>query len=359
MRISKIQYRDNNWILNNLNLGQINLIVGKNATGKSRTILVIDLIAKMITQKKEIAWGNWDISFTTIENQTIRYLIKSNSLNSIYSEKIYLNEKLVLNRQKNNAKIFSFVENKFQEINPPESKLVLHIRRDIKEYPFLEQIVFWAESSYIFKFGNLSPKEYLQNFDYNVFAASEDISMLFNNMNKQSITNVINDLNTVGFKIANIFVKEKKEQLVLYVKEKGLIKAIPHYQLSQGMYRTVALIIYIEYLISTIKPTTLIIDDLCEGLDYDRATKLGKLLYNKFSNTFIQLIFTSNDNFLMDVIDIEHWNILLRNEKIITIYNSIDYPDLFKKFRFTGLSNFDLLSSDYIRKYDEKNSNIR
>jgi hypothetical protein len=353
MRISKIRYRDNNLILNNLNLGQINLIVGKNATGKSRTILMIDSIAKMITQKIEIAWGNWDITFTTIENQTIRYLIRSNSFNSIYSEKIYLNEKLVLNRQKNNAKIFSFVENKFQEINPPESKLVLHIRRDIKEYPFLEQLVFWAENSYIFEFGKFSP-----SFDY-TFAIGEGIPLLLKDLNSQSIINVINELNTIGFKIADIFVKEKKEQLVLYIKEKEVLKAIPYYQLSQGMYRTLALIIYLEYLISNSKTTTLIIDDLCEGLDYDRATKFGKLLYNKFSNTFIQLIITSNDSFLMDVIDIEHWNILLRNEKTLTIYNPIDYPDLFKKFRFTGLSNFDLLSSDYIRKYDEKNSNIR
>ena len=91
------------------------------------------------------------------------------------------------------------------------------------------------------------------------------------------------------------------------------------------------------------------IDDLCEGLDYERATKLGKLIFNKCKDTNIQLIATSNDSFLMDVVDIKFWNVLQREGKVVTAINIQTHEALFKKFKFTGLSNFDFFASDYIK----------
>ena len=91
--------------------------------------------------------------------------------------------------------------------------------------------------------------------------------------------------------------------------------------------------IYLEYLIYRKKPATIVIDDLCEGLDYERATKLGKLVFNKCMNTNIQLIATSNDSFLMDVVDIKYWNVLQREGKTVTAINIQTHEALFKKFK--------------------------
>jgi hypothetical protein len=92
-----------------------------------------------------------------------------------------------------------------------------------------------------------------------------------------------------------------------------------------------------------------IIDDLCEGLDYERATKLGELVFNICRDTEIQLIATSNDSFLMDAIDIKYWNILQRTGSIVTALNIKNSEEKFRKFKFTGLSNFDFFSSDYLQ----------
>ena len=114
------------------------------------------------------------------------------------------------------------------------------------------------------------------------------------------------------------------------------------------MMRSLCLLIYIEYLISKNKTATLLIDDLGEGLDYKRAIELGKLLFKLCEENNIQLIVTSNDSFLMDVVNINYWNVLTRKGKVITALNKFNQPELFEDFKFTGLSNFDFFSSDYI-----------
>ena len=70
MKIQKIHYSDNSgkkgdWILNDFSLTDINLIVGQNATGKSRTLNVINGLAKIVSEKKTIQWenGEYDILF--------------------------------------------------------------------------------------------------------------------------------------------------------------------------------------------------------------------------------------------------------------------------------------------------------
>jgi hypothetical protein len=83
-------------------------------------------------------------------------------------------------------------------------------------------------------------------------------------------------------------------------------------------------------------------------LDYDRATCLGKFVFDICEKNDIQLIATSNDSFLMEVIDIKYWNVLQRKKNKVTGISQAQYPALFKAFRFTGLSNFDFFSSDFI-----------
>ena len=98
-------------------------------------------------------------------------------------------------------------------------------------------------------------------------------------------------------------------------------------------------------------PSTLLIDDLCEGLDYERSTKLGKLVFEYCEKNNIQLIASSNDSFLMDVVDLKYWNILQRDETKVVAINKTNNPELFENFKFTGLSNFDLFSSDFINRH--------
>ena len=65
----------------------------------------------------------------------------------------------------------------------------------------------------------------------------------------------------------------------------------------------------------------------------------------------VQLIASSNDSFLMDVVDISKWQIVRRKNSKLTVLNQTNTPELFKRFRMTGLSNFDLFSSDFIDNF--------
>lgn len=355
MKLIKLTYIDQNWQLSSLELDSLNLIVAKNSIGKSRTLSTIDLLIKMITQKRNLNWGSsWEIEFINFQKQKIsfQFATKYKDEGIVTAEKISIDGEQVLFHYNDTGtvKLKNYLTKEFDIIYPPLNKLTLHVNRDVRKYPYLEEIVNWAEQSYGFKFGNISPYAKLNEQEYDLLTAVEDIPTLFRSLTKESKENVIKQFNEVGYKILDISIQDKIEYVVLYVKEEGIEKALPHYKLSQGMFRTLSMIIYLEYLISRKKPSLIIIDDLCEGLDYERAKKLGKLIFDKCQNSEVQVIVTSNDSFLMDIVDTKYWNILKRTGKVVTAINNKNHNELFRKFRFTGLSNFDFFASDFIQQ---------
>lgn len=86
-------------------------------------------------------------------------------------------------------------------------------------------------------------------------------------------------------------------------------------------------------------------------MDYKRATLLGKIVFEDCAKENIQLISSSNDSFLMDVVDISSWQILRRNKTKVKALNETNSRDMFDYFRLTGLSNFDLFASDFIDNF--------
>jgi len=363
MRIKKISYTDYNWELENLQLGKVNLIVGRNAVGKTRTLQTIDLLVKMLTQKRDLNWGaKWSILFENNKGEEISYEFSTSyqkEIQGVTFEKMLLNGELVLSRgrgfhYREKVKIRNYLNNgKYEYVHPPINKLAVHTNRDVKKYPFLENIANWAEQSYGFKFGNISPYSLLNQQEYDLLTAVEDIPDLFRALTPIDKKEIIADFNSLGYNITNIFLQKREVSPIMFVKEEGIKKAIPHFALSQGMFRSLAVIVYLQYLISRKKPATIVIDDLCEGLDYERATKLGKLLFNKALSNDIQLIATSNDSFLMEVVDLEYWNVLVRDGKKVRGINAKSDPELFEDFKFTGLSNFDFFSSNYRKSFQK------
>ena len=126
------------------------------------------------------------------------------------------------------------------------------------------------------------------------------------------------------------------------------------YELSNGMFRVFSVLLYMIYS-STLKGARcLMIDDMGEGLDYRRSTKLGKIVFSYCKAKSIQLIVTSNDSFLLDTVDLDLWNILQRTGSVVTSLNSQTHQELFAKFARTGLSNYDILSSNFITNHLQK-----
>ena len=330
-----------------LDLGQINLIVGKNGVGKSRALRLIYNLARIINgQKKGIPIGKYQLIFQDKNKDNIEYFIH-NENGVLKKEKLSLNSKTIIQRTALKTEIFSHLKENIEVINPPRNKLVIQVRRDKLEYPIVEKLANWAENVHFFGFGGILP--YQKNEQYGLYTSSSNIIEIIEHLKKDEKDHIIEEFNRLSYyltdiKIDNLFFEKK----TLQITEKGIALPIPQGEISQGMFRSLLLLIFINYLIEQKKVSTLLIDDLCEGLDYERATKLGKLLLEKVSNSNIQLVASSNDSFLMDVFPIKYWNVLLKHKTGNQSFNYQNSKPLFDEFKFMGLSNFDLFSSDYL-----------
>ncbi|KAF0249339.1 MAG: hypothetical protein FD167_1256, partial [bacterium] len=133
----------------------------------------------------------------------------------------------------------------------------------------------------------------------------------------------------------------------LYVKEKDLLGITDQGSMSQGMFRVLSLLTQVNYLQMTGKPTCILIDDIGEGLDFDRSCRLIDLLREKTKSSKIQLVLTTNDRFIMNRVPLEEWSVIRREHSHVTVLNHNNSKEIFDEFRFTGLSNFSFLEMDF------------
>lgn len=348
MRLLKFSYKESSdWSIQDLQLQIVNLLVGQNGTGKSKTLYQLGRFVKILTQQiNELEKEEWVVEFVTKDNQLLTYKLATLKT-KVVEEYLFLNNEPILERKKgdNFFRIRKNKEHEWTEYSPPLKKLAISSIRDILKYPYTEEILNWAENSYGFEFSYEAKFDFKRDF-LNLTTPTAD---LFNELNKKQRNNVIKELNQIGFKIAEIeIIKDKGDMIYLLLDEKDVKIYINQFNLSQGMARALSLLIHIEYLISRKNPATIIVDDFGEGLDFIRAKELGRLIFDRCLKNKVQLIATSNDSFLMEVIDIEYWNILQRKGSVVSVLNKKNHSKLFENFKFTGLSNFDFFSSDYI-----------
>jgi AAA15 family ATPase/GTPase len=144
---------------------------------------------------------------------------------------------------------------------------------------------------------------------------------------------IINSMKEIGYELSNIGVTQNpgspripipgaSNGLVLFIGEKNSQTAILQPQMSQGMFRALSLIIQVTYNILKKLPTTILIDDIGEGLDFDRSSRLIKLLVKIVENNDnTQLIMSTNDRFVMNNVPLEHWQVIQRKGGECTVYN--------------------------------------
>jgi AAA15 family ATPase/GTPase len=360
MKLISLKYKlttgsaSNDWILEELNLNGINLVVGQNATGKSSIIRLITNFSQLIKNQTFTSLDNqmkveWALVFIGNDGDIIKYELTIKDQMTVVKEYLSSNEVVLLDRSTTKSELYSSQQQKLVKIKPPENKLVLHIRRDIEEYPYFENLIKWAEGVSVFEFSKIRPLYMDSDSLLNSFIPYPNL--LWKHLNEDSRKTIINDFNALGYQIEDIFLDKfnyRPDSDALYLMENGLENRLSEYQLSQGMFRALALIVYIQYVAEKNSVSMILIDDLGEGLDYERATKLGKLLVQKLENSNIQFIATSNDSFLMDVVPIKYWNILQRDGNTVRALNYQNSKEQFDEFKLSGLSNFYLFSSDFL-----------
>ena len=343
--------KDNYWEIKDVFFSKQNIVVGLNATGKTRLTNVISSLASILSTKVKLN-GNWFLTFENGNNIIYTFNLQINN-GLIEREEIKENDQILLKRENGNGEIYSKKENKMHSFNPPLDELTMNVRRDTADYPFLEEFIKWSKNLKGYSFSGVKndqitiphkPEGFIDTLTtvpYILKQASDD---------KDIIDKIIKDMNDIGYPLEKIYAKEQpilpnlQNIFTVAVKESNLNCVTEQATISNGMFRALCLIVIIEYLLKIEQNSTIIIDDLGEGLDFERSTKLTKLLFQKTKESDLQLIITSNDRFLINSVDMQNINYLERNGHIVQAYNYYKNKDLFDKFLLSGLNNFDFIN---------------
>ena len=77
------------------------------------------------------------------------------------------------------------------------------------------------------------------------------------------------------------------------------------------------------------KATCILIDDIGEGLDFDRSCRLIHILRAKAQEANIQLILSTNDRFVMNEVPLEEWSVLQRKGSHVRVRNYQNSQEVF------------------------------
>ncbi|MFM7279599.1 MAG: ATP-binding protein [Microcystis aeruginosa] len=387
MKLDQFEYisnrgEPNEWRIDGCQLGNINLIVGKNASGKSKIVRVIYLLSELLCDGGKL--GNrptrkyeWHLLFDKdSEHQTEYFITIENGY--ITQEKLKIGEKIFLQRDKTGeGRIYAKELDKDIRFQTPTTELAVVKRRDTIQHPFLEDIYKWSSSLRFYEFGTqlgkytlaklppttelLKAKTDTKDSDYVV-----EIFVLGKREHHNAFTQrIIDDMNGIGYQIAKIETKvpsffksnisppenldEDSDNLpkFLYVQEDGLKSVTEQSEISQGMFRALSLFIQINYAILSDQPSCIIIDDIGEGLDFQRSSAIIKLLIEKAKTGLVQLIMTTNDENIMNGVPLEYWSVIERQPGVAKLHNYANSPEQFEQFKHIGLNNFDFFASEY------------
>lgn len=364
MKIKSISYElENEWFYHELLLQSINLIVGKNATGKTRTLKTIIILLRFITQNIKKIVGKYKIEF---ENGNDIYVYELNTklkegIVHIKEEKLSVNGSLYIDRdEKGHGEIYSEVENKNYEFAIDNNIPAIYAKRDKKQHPILEIIHEWCNTSMFCEFGTElgktlgSREEQLDMLnDYyfietNRVARNLKYALDKKKYGKELKEKLLSQMKELDYFIDNIVFEKFSDDLYSFkLMECGIKKGVSQLNMSQGMFRAFSILTHSLINLFENKVNLIVIDDIGEGLDYDRSTKLISILEKNAIESNSQLVMSTNDRYVMNKMDLKYWQVIHKENNEIKFYSYKNHKEVFDFFELTGLSNFDFLSNKF------------
>ena len=377
MKLSKIAYSElrgdpREWTLKKLILGDINLLVGRNAVGKTRSLNIIQALSNILSGRRTaLTDGEWDTEFIR-DDARFNYRLKIKSHEVVFEklERIRAGEKMLLlvRRAGGRGKIWGEKSGSHLEFQSPPDQIVAVARRDTVQHNFLIPLAEWGKAALHFPFGREIGRTFAFLVQEGTLQPAPDrgdtppIIEVFRRGKKEIgddfVAGVIADMRAIGYVVSEVGVDAQASLTVqttlpgkllgLFLQEDDLNCRTEQINISAGMFAALSIIVLINFRVKAMKPSCMLIDDIGEGLDYERSTALIELLISKARSHSVQLIMASNDRFVMNKVPLEMWTVLNRRGCTVQGYNVHNSPRKFKQFRFTGLSNFDLLATNYL-----------
>lgn len=358
------------WELKSFELNNINLIVGSNASGKTRTLNVISGLSRLLSSTK-VPFGNgrYFANFKTKDNKSIEYNVEILNAKVVHEELKIENEYFIKRDNSGNGEIKAIQLNQFIKFKIPDDELVA-IRKDDVQYPYLNILFQWTTQLRHFRFAKEHEKNTLAIVDvdrpktvqFNVRETDKAIEVFNQGKKKHGdnfVDNIIKDFNSIGYEIEKLELGQLESIEIessiptkivgLKVKEKDREGYTDQNAMSDGMFRALSIIIHFNYYELENLNGCVLIDDIGEGLDFERSTKLIKLLIDKSKQIDIQLIMSTNDKFVMNNTILDYWQVIFRVGGSVQMLNKTNSAEIFKQFRFTGLNNFEFFTTDFFK----------
>lgn len=369
------------WRVEECRLSQTNLIVGKNASGKSRILRAIHTLSELLSESGSLAPRpksyEWRLLFDIDRpEQKTEYILKIEK-GLVIQEKLIIyseSDKPLLDRHESGeGTIFAKKIKQNIDFQTDKTELAVVKRRDSIQHPFLENLYQWSSSLRFYEFGAQLGKNTMAHIRFTMellknqtdFKDSNFVVGIFvigkQEIGEPFIKAIISDMREIGYKLSEIGTKvpslinpdisvDSPDNLpqFLYIQEEDLTSVTEQSEISQGMFRALSLFIQINYSLLASKPSCIVIDDIGEGLDYQRSSSIIKILIEKAERGLVQLIMTTNDEFIMNGVPIEYWSVIERTPGIAKLHNISNSRDKIEEFKFIGLNNFDLFTSEFL-----------
>ena len=341
MLLSEFTYKQAaGWRLEELSLNHQNLIVGLNSVGKSRTVSALGQVARFIRGEADANMDDIGCSLLLENGCRLEYSFEVAG-GDIQTEILRKDGRLLIMRERSSATMYD------EMVSPPAGKLLIQVRRDTLRYPEIEEIITWAEHTTMFVFSNITTSP--NSLSPYTICKEPLLPVMYGKISEEKQKQLLAFMQELGYEIDRIEEYQKENgSKMLHIYEKGIGTPLTPFELSNGMFRVFCVLLYMLYCSALADARCLIIDDMGEGLDYMRSTRLGKIMFSYCEENHIQLLATSNDSFLMDAVDLQYWNILQRKGGRVYSLNNKNSKELFERFVRTGLSNFDILSSNFL-----------
>lgn len=387
MKLNSVKYSEfvgtpQEWILENLSIGSKTLLVGRNATGKTRTLSVIHALAGILSGSQKASPSAKCESNFEHDGNIYKYEFECKD-RQVMLERLSINGQVKLNRYEGGVGEI-FAEQLTQELKSekelkfqtPPSDFAVVSRRDTIQHSFLEPLHAWGESVRCYHFGLGLGKTNFAIFhpsfpkvnDKDENAVVGLFKTGFEEFGKVFVDNIKEDMGKIGYGISEVSIGSQfifqyvpnvpSATVGLSVRENGLDGITDQASMSAGMYRVLALLIHVNYLALKSNVTCILIDDIGEGLDFERSCQIIQLLRHKAENSRLQIVMSTNDRFVMDEVPLDEWAVLQRSGSKVRVRNIENSRQAFEDFKFTGLSNFSFFELNAVDGDSEKeNSN--
>jgi AAA15 family ATPase/GTPase len=342
----------------------INLVVGKNATGKSNVVNAIRQLADLLSGDRKLSelmhnTSIYDLLFENNGNEIAYHLEFEEG--KIKQERLEISGVAKLERDGKKGKMFYEQANSFLDFQMEEDKLAVS-RVDNIQQPFFKPLQNWGKTLTHYRFGGqLGKNTFIRDINSIKIEVAEVINLkdtdnvveIFvmgeKKYGDKFIELIIDDMSKLSYDINNINVSflHKIAVFGLVVQEVDIEVVTDQIAMSQGMFRALSLLIQLNFSLLSQIPNCILIDDIGEGLDYERSKNLIDLIIKKVKGSPVQVIMTTNDRFVMNKIPLEYWSVIHRVPKKSYFYNYQNSKEVFDDFKYTGLNNFDFLTTEF------------